>query len=138
VLDVSEIKSVSVFRSQDLVDLGRIILRLAPSSQDDAARIGLIHVALNCSAAGIDPAGLDGLGRLISEFPQVRETGCDDLGLEEARVISLAFSIYAGDCPDPTDGASLVLAQDMTGPKDGYDCTALLGNYLFFKKSSPF
>ena len=129
-LDVPENVPFFAPMEADLIRLGRVIRQLVPNEADEAARIGLIHTALNRQ---FQPIMGDCLVQAYALIANGSETAVDP----SSEIMSLVLSICSGDIPDPTHGAEIVFTHDAKTQMPEIICTALLGSYLFFKNSPP-
>ncbi len=139
VLEVCQGKSGEGIRSAEMVTLARAVYALAPNPNHEAARAGLVHLALrrlsHASRGAVSTAhNSDCLSEALKEAKAHHASCRCGISAELARVLSLCFGAYAGDHLDPAQGASIVLPHTTTRPQlRGLQPVALLGDYLFFK-----
>ena len=137
-LDVSEVGVQAYWRFEDFLTLARAVYDLAPDCADEAARAGLIHVALRQLGPPGRKIGQDSISAAVERARGHSANSKTPIPADLARVLSLTFAAQAGDLPDPTGGADFVLPHGLDGPgPDLLIPVALLGGFLFFKTAAP-
>lgn len=134
VLDVPEVETTADLCIEDFCRVAEMVLSMAPNPGDQETRAALIHMTLRRLAGCSISPNPDALAQVMKQAGRLKLSHERPLGSAFARVLSLTFSAYAGDLPDPADGAHCVVLHRSTSPHpNNFHPVALLGNFLFLK-----
>lgn|GEM_PF-2139752 len=133
----SEVEILTPRTFDAFLGIARAVRSLAPNPADEAARLGLIHLALRRKGREGRKPPSDSLSRAIQDFQKPSLQSHDLMpDPDDARVLALTLLAYAGDLPDPAGEADLVVRHDEPVPElASAAAVSLLGPYVFLNTS---
>jgi len=133
----SEVEILTPRTFDAFLGIAQAVRSLAPNPADEAARLGLIHMALRRKGREGRKPPSDSLSRAMRDVlktPVHSHAPMPDP--DDARVLALTLLAYAGDLPDPAGEADLVVPHDKPVPEfSDAAAVSLLGPYVFLNTS---